>query len=93
MKHLVFHMSLRLVPCCRNNVLLCDPERPDDLDKKENELDAADDGEPTQESHGASDQTQLGVELDFFVSFYFVEGCRVEEDLDQVKRGFWNLFH
>ena len=86
-------MILKLVPCCQNFLILCNSKRPDDLDEKENELDAADDGEPTQEPHGASDQTQLGVELDFFVSFYLVEGCRVKVDLDQVKRGFWNLCH
>ena len=85
-------MVLKLVPCCRNNLILCYSKRPDDLDKKENELDAADDGESSEEPHGASDQTELGVKLDFFVSFYLVEGCRVKVDLDQVKRGLWNKF-
>ena len=85
-------MILKLVPCCQNNLILCDSKRPDDLDKKENELDAADDGEPTQEPHGASDETQLGIKLDFLISFYLVEGCRVKVDLNQLECRVWHHF-
>ena len=77
-------MILKLVPCCQNNLILCDPKRPDDLDKKENELDAADDGESSQETHGASDETELSLKLDLLVFFYPIEGCRVEVDLNQM---------
>ena len=77
-------MILKLVPCWRNNLILCDPEGPDDLDKKENELDAADDGESSQEPHGASDETELCLKLDLLVFFYPIEGCRVKVDLNQI---------
>ena len=33
-------------------------------EEKEDDLDATDDGKPTKESHGASDETQLGLCLD-----------------------------
>ena len=57
----------------------------DQLEKKEDDLDTADDGEPGEESHGASDETQLGLNLDLLVSLDVVEGRRVKEDLHQLK--------
>ena len=80
-------MICKLFLCCCHNISFYDPKRFDQFDQKENELDAADDGEPTQEPHGASDQTQLGVKLDFLVSLDLVKGCRGKVDLHQVKRG------
>ena len=77
-------MILKLVPCCRNFLILCDSKRPDHLDKKENKLDAADDGESSEEPHGASNETELCLKLDLLVLFYPIEGCRVEVDLNQM---------
>ena len=77
--------------CCCNNIRFCDPKRFDEFDQKEDNLDAADDGEPTEEPHGASDEAKLCVKLDLFVAFYLVKGCRVKVDLNQAKRGFFNL--
>ena len=53
--------------------------------EKEDDLDPADDGEPSEETHGASNETQLGLRLDLLVSLDVVEGGRVKEDLDKVK--------
>ena len=53
--------------------------------EKEDDLDAADDGEPSEESHGASDEAQLGLRLDLLVLLDVVEGCRVKVDLHQLK--------
>ena len=50
-------------------------------EEKEDDLDAADDGEPCEETHGASDETQLGLRLDLLVLLNVVEGCRVKVDL------------
>ena len=54
-------------------------------EEKEDDLDATDDGESSQESHGSSNETQLGLELDFLVELDVVEGCRVKVDLNQLK--------
>ena len=76
-------MTLLLISCC------CDSERPYELYKKENNLDAADYRESCQKPHGASDETKLCIKLDLLVPFYLVKGCRVKVDLNQVERGFW----
>ena len=57
----------------------------DQPEEKEDDLDPADDGEPSEEPHGASNETQLGLRLDLLVSLDVVEGCRVKVDLDQLK--------
>ena len=54
-------------------------------EEKEDDLDAADDGEPSEEPHGASDETQLGIDLYLLVSLHLVEGGRVKVDLNQLK--------
>ena len=77
-------MVLKLFPCCCHNISFGDPERFDQFDQKENQLDAADDGESSQEPHGASDETELCLKLDLLVFFYPIEGCRVEVDLNQM---------
>ena len=59
---------------------------------EEDDLHTADDGEPSQESHGASDETQLGLRLDLLVSLHLVEGGRVKVDLNQLKCRFRQLF-
>ena len=57
------------------------PERADQLEEKEYDLNPADDGKSSQESHGASDETQLGLRLDLLVSLDVVKGGRVKKDL------------
>ena len=56
-------------------------------EEKEDNLNAADDGESTEESHGASDETQLGLGLDLLVPLDLVVGGRVEVDLHQLEGG------
>ena len=64
-------------------------------DKKEDDLDAADDGEPSEEPHGASNETQLGLRLDLLVSLDVVKGRRVKVDLHQMNSRLylltWNI--
>ena len=54
-------------------------------EEKEDDLDPADDGEPGEESHGASDEAQLGLHLDLLVFLNVVEGRCVKVDLHQLK--------
>ena len=68
-------------------MILFDSEGPNELYKKENNLDATDYREPGEKAHGSSDQTQLGVKLDLLVALDLVKGCRGKVDLHQVKRG------
>ena len=82
---------MKLCLCCCNNIRFCDPKRFDEFDQKEDNLDATDDGESSEEPHGASDEAELCVKLDLLVAFYLVKGCRVKVDLNQVKRGFWSM--
>ena len=53
-------------------------------EEKEDGLHPADDGKASEESHGASNETQLGLRLDLLVSLDVVEGGRVEVDLNQL---------
>ena len=85
-------MILKLLLRCGDNIVFGDPERCNKLDQKENKLDAADDRESSEKSHGASNEAQLGVKLDLFVSLYLVVGGRVKVDLDQVQGGGRQLF-
>ena len=66
-------------------------KRSEDLEEEKDDLDAAHDREACEESHGASDETDLGVNLDLAVFLYVVEGCRVKVDLDELKGGLGNL--
>ena len=50
-------------------------------EEKEDDLDAADDGEPSKEPHGASDEAQLALCLDLLVSLNVVEGGGLKVDL------------
>ena len=43
------------------------------------------DRKTSEESHGASYETQLALELDLLVSLYLVERRRVEENMDKLK--------
>ena len=53
--------------------------------EKEDDLNPTDDGESAQESHGASNETQLSLRLDLLVSFNVVKGCRVKVNLHQLE--------
>ena len=64
----------------------CDPTQISP-EEKEDDLDATDDGESSEEPHGASDETQLGLHLDLLVSLDVVEGRCVKIDVDQVQTG------
>ena len=52
---------------------------------KEDDLDTTDDGESSEESHGSSDETQLGLGFDLLVSLDVVKSCCVKVDLDQLE--------
>ena len=58
-------------------------------DEKEDDLNPTDDGESSEESHGASDETQLGLRLDLFVSLDVVKGGRIKVDLHQLESWGW----
>ena len=78
-------MVLELSFSLRHNISPVDPERADQSEKIEYDLNAADDGEAAEEPHGASDEAQLGLSLDLLVSFYIVKRCCVKVDLHQLK--------
>ena len=65
----------------RHYISSIDPERADEPEEKQDDLNAADDGEAAEEPHGASDETQLGLRLDLLVSLHLVKGCSVKVDL------------
>ena len=54
-------------------------------EQKVNDLHPTDDGEASEESHGASNETQLGLRLDLLVSLDVVKGGRVKVDLHQLE--------
>ena len=56
-------------------------------EEEKDDLNTTDDGEASEEPHGASDKTKLGLRLHSLVSLDLVECGRVEENLDQLKRG------
>ena len=53
--------------------------------EKENYLNPTDDGESSKESHGASNETQLGLRLDLLVSLNLVKGGCFKADLNNLK--------
>ena len=70
-----------------------DPKsRREECEEKEDDLNTTDDGESCEKSHGASNQTYLGIKLDLLVFLYLVKGCRVKIDLDKLKSRLWNFF-
>ena len=54
-------------------------------EEKEDDLNATDDGESSEEPHGASNQTQLRLHLDLLVPLNVVKGGRVKVDLNQLE--------
>ena len=69
---------------CLDELKTIDIEQ-DKPEKKEDDLNPTDDGEACEESHGASNETQLGLHLDLLVSLDVVKGGRVKVDLHQLK--------
>ena len=55
-------------------------ERGNEFEEKEDNLNATDNRESSQESHGSSDETQQGLKFHLFVPLNFVKGCCVEVD-------------
>ena len=53
---------------------------------KKDDFHPTDDGEASKKSHGASNETQLGLRLDLLVSLDVVKGGRVKVDLHQLQR-------
>ena len=64
----------------------------DEPEDKEDDLNATDDGEAREESHGASNETQLGLRLDLLVSLNVIKGSRVKVDLHQLEGWGGELF-
>ena len=58
-------------------------------EEKKDNLHPTDDGEASEESHGASNETQLGLRLDLLVSLYVVKRGRVKKDLHQLEGWRW----
>ena len=54
-------------------------------EEKKDDLNSTDDRKPTEESHGAPNETQLGLRLDLLVSFDVVKCGRVKVDLHQLE--------
>ena len=63
------------------------PEGHEELGEVVDDLHAAEDGEAGEESHGAPDQTQLGVDCHLHVPLYLIIGGRVKVDLDHLQGG------
>ena len=61
------------------------PEGHEELGEVVDDLHGAEDGEAGEESHGAPDQTQLGLQSHFPVLFYFNVGGGVKVDPNQVR--------
>ena len=57
----------------------------ENLDCKVNHLNSTDDREPREETHGASNETDLILDFDLDIPLDLVEGGRVEEDLNQLQ--------
>ena len=53
--------------------------------EEKNYLNPTDDGEASEESHGASNETQLGLRLDLLVSLDVVKGGCVKADFHKLK--------
>ena len=70
---------------------LCDLKWYKDLEQEKDDLNTTDDWESCQESHGASNQTNLGVKLDLLVFLYLVKSCRVKVYLHELKSRVWNF--
>ena len=72
--------------------LAVDSSLAQELGQKEDDFNATNDGKPGEESHCASDETQLSLHLDLLVSLNVVKGCRVKVDPEKSEVWFnWYL--
>ena len=67
----------------------------EELDGVVDDLDPTEDGEAGEESHGAADEAELGLQGHLHIPLYLVIGRSVEVDLDQLQGskgygGIWN---
>ena len=60
-------------------------------EKEKGNLHSTDNGETSEESHGATNETQLGLRLDLLVSLDVVKRGRAEKDLHQLYSRGWHL--
>ena len=63
----------------------------ENLDGKVDDFNSTDDGEASEETHGASDGADLSFKVSFLIPLDLVEGSRVKEDLHKLKC--WILLH
>ena len=79
----------RKIKLLKSNRLLFSSNKPEgheELGEVVEDLHGAEDGEAGEESHGATDQTQLGVDGHLHISLYLVIGPSVEVDLNYLQR-------
>ena len=63
------------------------PERENPFGSKVENLNPTEDGEASEEPHGAADEAELGLQGHLHIPLYLVIGGRVEVDLDQLQGG------
>ena len=59
----------------------------ENLDGKVDDFNSTDDGEASEETHGASDGADLSFKVSFLIPLDLIEGSRVKENLHKLK--FW----
>ena len=62
-------------------------KRHKELNDKVNDLNAAENGEASEEPHGAADEAELGLHSHFHISLNLVICGHVKVDLDQLQGG------
>ena len=62
-----------------------DSEGHKELNSKVNNLDPTEDGESSEQSHGAANQTKLGLQGHLLILLNLIISGRVEVDLDQLQ--------
>ena len=87
----VYKLLCQLIPdlflYCLNHISH-HPERGKELDGVVDDLDPAEDGEASEETHRSSDEAKLGFQGHLLVLFHLVVGGGVKEDLDEVDISF-----
>ena len=74
---------------CGNLFFLCPIKTKWDekLHWKVDDLNATEDGEASEEPHGAADEAELGLQGHLHILLYLIVGGRVKVDLDQLQGG------
>ena len=73
---------------CSSHISLLHPERGEELEGVVDDLDPAEDGEASEETHRSSDEAKLGFQGHLLVLLHFVVGGGVKEDLNEVDISF-----